>query len=1636
MIDEVQQDIDFEFGQDPKPRLPESRRRKLDSIIVQMDKQGATREEIMSVVEDYKSRYATKPLVVPQEKARTSPTFGAAASMAGSLPSFAEAMKEEGKKIVKVAPSYIKPLSIAETERRSKAIGEAKAAKEKILAELSSNDDVLEKGIRQHRFDVAGMNADVPHSETQATGMRRFDEPTLGPQEIPVTPEDMQAEKDDIAADEQKARNVLDNIAKHKPDKKRDIQKSVYWIDAVRSIQNEPNEEKRFSRLGKITENANQLSKGQLIYDVRSGKLIKPQGAVGSMITGWQHKSRGYDDYSFLNSKTDNEIIAEYEKRRTGYDPDEAIPVPKHMVNEMLQSLSAMPLKSLVAGGVVAAAGAPEAAPFVSGAVGAADFYRLGYANSFERTYNQLRDEGRDEQEALQMAKEQASREGAVDAAVGGSMSMIGARIGMKPLTFSQGYRKGVFDFIKGASKEGSFQGIIGGGGELLKNKLAQAAGITRDADENVLNAIESNFLLTVGMGVAANLGRGISQIKYRAILNGLSKAKPELLEFNIQSELDAGRITEQQANNIRNEVKAYKELDSQIPENVTEEARLEIQKKLERRNELEGRLESLNKAFHAEEKEKIVKLDEEITELAKQKEPRVAEDKNLKEAALLIEQAVDDGLMNDIYAGVARDNPEGFMKYVADQSFGRTDEGVMHDAGGVEGQMREQFGDAIVDKAKEMFPLRGEDQAKLYSLGEKIKVKERTFEDTNTHEIIINVKGIGEIVLGQEKGEPNYRVDYVRTDDSVRGKRMAKELYYEAIKLLNSRGLYLEPGGYSSPEVVSIWKRLESEGLAEIHSIVEGGEEPGNFIIKAKTTGGSPKQHESVTIKPKEDAVSIESADAVPVRETSADSGPVAEGVRNAEEPAGKEIGQEGNIAGEEKVVSDTSINEGDMTGITHQQMDETAREFGLETYREDPETIEQWDAQANERITKDPQAIAKLLNKMRNGQQPDAVEQRIMIRYVSSLKAKIRATPTDELLNELKRAKDLSNIVGGRDVAKSLRARQAVVPVTDSLGDMMIAKMEANAKEKLTPEEKADVIQKSEKIEKSKKSLRDKGKELADRIRALRPKTDSAQSQFFGLPIAIYDTALITIAEAVEQGAKLADAIQQGIAYVKQNKGFQNKKDEKLFAAYVKGQLTYDERLNAFKDRTQKSIEKLQDRAAAGDFEPDAKSILELDKEARQLKNELRQAKYEFELELQNDKIKNAPLRRKAARMAVLIGGLPRTLMTIVDFSGVLRQGAVATISHPVIASKAIPEMFKQTFNKTRFDEWLADVKESPLYDIIEKSKLYISDPNSLHLSAHEESFMSANLAEKIPLVKHVVKASERAYVSFLNKMRVDLFKNGVEVFMNEGKTIHNSPELYEGLASFINNATGRGKLGPLEGSADFLNTVFFSPRLMASRMNMLGLTDIFTAGQKGFYSQLPKEVRVMAIKDMLKFIAFGTVVLGLSKMGGAEVELDPRSTDFGKAKVGNTRYDIWGGFQPYVRLIAQVAYGQTKPTSTGEIKDLNPKQRFDRVTSFMRGKLAPVPGSIIDVASGENIIGEQATIQSEALESVTPMIINDVGEAMKEQGVKALFTIGLPSIFGIGATTYDASESKSGSGGRKREGRPSRPKRESRN
>ena len=454
---------------------------------------------------------------------------------------------------------------------------------------------------------------------------------------------------------------------------------------------------------------------------------------------------------------------------------------------------------------------------------------------------------------------------------------------------------------------------------------------------------------------------------------------------------------------------------------------------------------------------------------------------------------------------------------------------------------------------------------------------------------------------------------------------------------------------------------------------------------------------------------------------------------------------------------------------------------------------------------------------------------------------------------------------------------------------------------------------------------------------------------------------------------------------------------------------------KLSEAKSRMKAQIEKVEQQIAKGDFEKaPEKKVIKLDEEGRKLQAKLTKLKKERDVRRLTLQYQKQNKVQRTFNKVLEVFNIPRSLMASTDFSAPLNQAVIATINYPKEAKDAAVQMVKAAASQEAFDNWFYDLKETPRYELMNKLKLGITDPFNPELQAREEAFMSG-YAEQIPGVGKLVKGSERAYVQYLNKLRVDLFNKFVDRFESQGKTYENNKKLYESTAKYINNITGRGELGPLKKFAPLFSALFFSPRLMAARINMLN---------PYYFVTLPTELKKQYGKDMGTALGLLSTMLTLFSLYGKTqddddedkitVETDPRSSDFGRVKQGDTRWDFSGGFQPYLRAVTQFTTGERKKTSTGEIMEMEGKipgtGRQDIVLGFFRNKLAPVPSMIIDFTTGKNAVGEKVELKDELLKNVIPLSFQSIYEGYEKKGPQAIATVGLPAIFGVGVSTYE--------------------------
>lgn len=323
--------------------------------------------------------------------------------------------------------------------------------------------------------------------------------------------------------------------------------------------------------------------------------------------------------------------------------------------------------------------------------------------------------------------------------------------------------------------------------------------------------------------------------------------------------------------------------------------------------------------------------------------------------------------------------------------------------------------------------------------------------------------------------------------------------------------------------------------------------------------------------------------------------------------------------------------------------------------------------------------------------------------------------------------------------------------------------------------------------------------------------------------------------------------------------------------------------------------------------------------------------------------------------------IANTMKSLQNSISLAAPLRHGiGLATRREFYPAAR---DMFKFFADKDFYNNSMDAIQSRPKAQLANEAGLFFARPGSLQDS--EEEFLNS-YAGQIPVAKHMVNASNRAYTGFLNKLRADAFDSmtqkaqalGVKMYNQIGDEIVPTKEA-KAIANYINVASGRGNLGRLNRVTNELNTLLWSPRMIASRVEMLANPKLYT--------DLPKGMRLEGLKSLFGIAALGTMIDTMSAYAGAKVSTNILSSDAGKSRFGTHLIDPWGGFQQYVVAAARFLAGKT---------DSNiPTSRLEIAGRFAANKESPVASLAHSILTAKKFTGDPNKVRPNLFGRVDP-------------------------------------------------------------
>jgi hypothetical protein len=358
-------------------------------------------------------------------------------------------------------------------------------------------------------------------------------------------------------------------------------------------------------------------------------------------------------------------------------------------------------------------------------------------------------------------------------------------------------------------------------------------------------------------------------------------------------------------------------------------------------------------------------------------------------------------------------------------------------------------------------------------------------------------------------------------------------------------------------------------------------------------------------------------------------------------------------------------------------------------------------------------------------------------------------------------------------------------------------------------------------------------------------------------------------------------------------------------------------------------------------------------------------------------------------------------RTMRATGDISFTFRQNAVLTLSHPILAGKNMVPALHAMFSQYKADQISNSLRNSPNGLHYDLSKLALMDVDS-HVPSQNEEVFRGRLLQWVPGLASIIRGSNRHATCFSNLMRASVFDHFLQSVPNA------TPEEMKVYANFLNVATGLGDMGSLGNATNALSLIFFAPRLTVSRFQ--------TPYRVYQIMRTQPRVRKAVARDMAGFVATGGTVLTLARLAGASVSGNPEDPDFGKIRIGDRRFDIWGGFQQPARLMTRIGLAAVRGVtrSSEELRKLTKEQDWVEFSSqFVIYKSAPIITLGRELATRKTAVGEPTTVPGILARSVTFMWMEDVWDAYKQYGVVGAAETLPPAISGIGVQTYKDSQ-----------------------
>ena len=316
------------------------------------------------------------------------------------------------------------------------------------------------------------------------------------------------------------------------------------------------------------------------------------------------------------------------------------------------------------------------------------------------------------------------------------------------------------------------------------------------------------------------------------------------------------------------------------------------------------------------------------------------------------------------------------------------------------------------------------------------------------------------------------------------------------------------------------------------------------------------------------------------------------------------------------------------------------------------------------------------------------------------------------------------------------------------------------------------------------------------------------------------------------------------------------------------------------------------------------------------------------------------------KLGNVIVGAANVGRTLSTVGDWGWTFRQGW-GMMSRPQLW-EGLVRSFKYAAKDASYQKLRAQVIGDPDYELMKTGGLRLPAV-ARELSGKEEEFMN-QFTGKVPLLKQI----ERGQQGLATFVRFSVAKKMLRDARLAGEDIRKGSQPVRDIMNSVNNFSGSGNLGVNDRYANVspvLNAGLFSARKISATVNMANPLNYFSP-------KISMTARKANLRNLIGSLGMTASAIYLAKLAGSDINTEPTSSDFLKARIGNHHIDLSGGNLTYATLMARMIKNQSTST-TGKVtkfgEGYKPETRGSTLFNFVRNKLSPMAGVLADSLLG---------------------------------------------------------------------------------